>query len=208
MPFGKGRKFLGNANKLTDILIGGWQASGLYIFNSGRPWQLPGNVDVVDPDYYKVDRNRSVNGVQFFQGVRPCVAQYGRDTTKADGYKRDAQGRLVPELLAYSVAAGCTAPSFIIREPFTTRTTAIRDYRVRRPSYEQLDLNFSKTFRLTEKFRFQFRAEAYNLLNTPQYDERAYNTTPTDPEFGSINKNNVRQSNFPRFWQLGFKLLF
>ncbi|MFN0111516.1 MAG: carboxypeptidase regulatory-like domain-containing protein [Blastocatellia bacterium] len=208
LPFGKGRKFLGNANKLTDILLGGWQASGLYIFNSGRPWQLPGGVDVVDPDYYKVDRNRIVNGVQFFQGVRPCVAQYGRDTTKPDGYKRDAQGRLVPELLAYSVTAGCTAPSFIIREPFTTRTTAIRDYRVRRPSYEQLDLNFSKTFRLTEKFRFQFRAEAYNLLNTPQYDERAYNTTPTDPEFGSINKNNVRQSNFPRFWQLGFKLLF
>ncbi|MFN0086480.1 MAG: carboxypeptidase regulatory-like domain-containing protein [Blastocatellia bacterium] len=208
LPFGKGRKFLGGVNRWADLLVGGWQASGLYIFNSGRPWQLPGNVDIVDPDYWKVDRKRFVNGTEWMQGVRPCVAQYGRDTTRADGYKRDAQGRLVPELLAYSVAAGCTAPSFIIREPFTTRTTAIRSDRVRRPSFEQFDMNFSKTFRLTEKFRFQFRAEAYNLLNTPQYDERTYNTTPTDTEFGSINKNNVRQSNFPRFWQLGFKLLF
>ncbi len=208
LPFGKGRKFFGGANKWADILVGGWQASGLYIFNSGRPWQLPAGVDIVDPDYYKVERKRFVNGVQFFQGVRPCVAQYGRDASKTDGYKRDAQGRLVPELLGYSVAAGCTAPSFIIREPFTTRTTAVRDNNVRRPAYEQLDLNFSKTFRLTEKFKFQFRAEAYNLFNTPMYDERAYNVTPTDTEFGSINKNNVRQSNFPRFWQLGFKLLF
>ena len=209
LPFGKGRKFFGGVNKWADILVGGWQASGLYIFNSGRPWQLPAGVDIVDPDYYKVERKRFVNRVQYFQGVRPCVAQYA--TTTAGGvttYNRDAQGRLVPVLLAYSVAAGCTAPSFIIREPFTTRTTAVRDNRVRRPAYEQLDLNFSKTFRLTEKFKFQFRAEAYNLFNTPMYDERAYNVTPTDTEFGSINKNNVRQSNFPRFWQLGFKLLF
>lgn len=208
LPFGKGKRFLGDVNRAVDLVLGGWQASGMYIFNSGRPWQLPGNVDVVDPDYWKVDRKRVVNGVDRIQGVRPCVAQYGRDSSKPDGYKRDANGNLVPELLAYSVAAGCTAPSFIIREPFTTRTTAIRDFRVRRPSYEQLDLNFSKTFRISERMRFQFRAEAYNLFNTPQYDERAYVTTPTDAEFGSINKNNVRQSNFPRFWQLGFKFLF
>ena len=208
LPFGKGRKFLGGAGRLADLLVGGWQASGMYIFNSGRPWQLPGNVDIVDPDYWKVDRKRFVNGTEWMQGVRPCVAQYGRDASRPDGYKRDAQGRLVPELLAYSVAAGCTAPSFIIREPFTTRTTAIRDNRVRRPAYEQFDMNFSKTFRITERVRFQFRGEAYNVFNTPMYDERAYNTTPTDTEFGAINKNNVRQSNFPRFWQLGFKLLF
>jgi hypothetical protein len=205
LPFGKGRKFFGGANKFADLVVGGWQASGLYIFNSGRPWQLPGNVDIVDPNYWQVDRERIINGVELMQGVRPCVAQYQRS---GSDYVRDAQGRLVPQLLAYSVAAGCTAPSFIIREPFTTRTTAIRDNRVRRPAYEQLDLNFSKTFRLTEKFRFQFRAEAYNLFNTAMYDERAYTTDPNNVEFGSINKNNVRQSNFPRFWQLGFKLLF
>ena len=69
-------------------------------------------------------------------------------------------------------------------------------------------MNFSKTFRITEKVRFQFRGEAYNVFNTPMYDERTYGTDPTNAEFGAINKNNNRQSNFPRFWQLGFKLLF
>ena len=206
LPFGRGRKFAGNANKLVDLVAGGWQAAGMYIYNTGRPWQLPGNVDIVDPNYWKVERKRMVNGAEWIQGVRPCVAQYGRN---ADGtYKRDAGGRLVPELLAFSTAYGCTGASFVIREPFTTRTTAIRDSIVRRPAYHQLDINFSKTFRITERFRFQFRAEAYNLTNTPMYDERAYNTTPNDPEFGAINKNNIRQSNFPRFWQLGFKFLF
>lgn len=206
LPFGKGRRFLGNANRFADLFVGGWQAAGLYLFNSGRPWQLPGNVDIVDPDYYKVERNRFVNGANWIQGVRPCVAQYVRNS---DGsLRRTASGAFETQLLTNSINAGCTAPSFIIREPFTTRTTAIRDFRVRRPSYEQFDINFSKTFRITEKMRFQFRAEAYNVFNTPQYDERAYNTDPQNAEFGAINKNNVRQSNFPRFWQLGFKFLF
>jgi len=106
------------------------------------------------------------------------------------------------------VKAGCTAPSFIIREPFTTRTTAVRDARIRRPSYEQLDINFSKRFRISEKASIQFRGEAYNLFNTAIYDERTYNMDPTNAEFGAISKTSIRQSNFPRFWQLGIKFLF
>ena len=79
---------------------------------------------------------------------------------------------------------------------------------VRRPAFEQFDLNLAKTFRITEKMRFQFRAEAYNIFNTPMYDERTYTTDPNSTEFGSINKATNGQSNFPRFWQLGFKFLF
>ena len=210
LPFGKGKQFIGNANRFLDLFVGGWQAAGAYIFNSGRPWQLPGNVDIVDPNYYKVDRKRFVSipaggNAEWLQGVRPCVAQYIRNS---DGtLQRNAQGQLATQWVV-NPGNTCSAPSFIIREPYTTRVTPIRDFNVRRPSFEQFDINFSKTFRITEKMRFQFRAEAYNLFNTPQYDERAFNTNPQDQEFGSINKNNVRQSNFPRFWQLGFKFLF
>ncbi|MFN8005081.1 MAG: TonB-dependent receptor [Acidobacteriota bacterium] len=205
LPFGKGRRWLGNSNRLTDLLVGGWQAAGMYIFNSGRPWQLPGNVDIVDPDYYKVDRKRFVNGAQWIQGVRPCTAQYIRNS---DGtLQRDAAGKLLTQWVV-NPNNSCTTPAFIIREPYTTRIAPIRDPRVRRPAFEQFDMNFSKTFRITEKVRFQFRGEAYNVFNTPMYDERTYGTDPTNAEFGAINKNNNRQSNFPRFWQLGFKLLF
>lgn len=205
LPFGKGRAFLGNSNRLADIFVGGWQLAGMYIFNSGRPWQLPGNVDIADPDYWKVERKRFVNGAEWIQGVRPCTAQYVRNS---DGtLQRDASGKLLTTWVV-NPNNSCTTPAFIIREPYTTRVVMVRDDRVRRPSFEQFDLNLSKTFRITEKLRFQFRGEAYNVFNTPMYDERAFGTDPTNAEFGAINKNNVRQSNFPRFWQLGFKLLF
>jgi hypothetical protein len=189
LPFGKGRKYLGGAHRAVDLFIGGWQMAGMYVYNSGRPWQLPTNVEIVDPNYDQVQRERFINGVELIQGVRPCVAQGGR-------------------LLDFSVAAGCTAPSFVIREPFQTRMAPIRSDKVRRPSFKQFDMNFSKTFRITEGMRFQFRGEAYNVFNTPQYDESTYLRTATDPLFGAINKNTIRQTNFPRFWQLGFKFLF
>ena len=207
-PFGKGKKFLANANRAVDLALGGWTLAGAYIFNSGRPWQLPGNVDYIGKqDDARLDnRLRVLNGTEFIQGVKPCVAQAVKNSSGA--YVRDASGNLTYALVGYSTAYGCTTPNFIIREPFTTRSTAVRDPRIRRPSFTQFDLNLAKTFRITERTRFQFRAEAYNIFNTPQYDERTYNTDPNSTEFGSINRATNGQSNFPRFWQLGFKFLF
>jgi len=43
LPFGKGRKYLGTAGGLTNALLGGWQASAIYAFQSGPPINF-GNV--------------------------------------------------------------------------------------------------------------------------------------------------------------------
>ena len=37
LPFGQGRRFAGNASRLTDVLIGGWTISGQLVSQSGRP---------------------------------------------------------------------------------------------------------------------------------------------------------------------------
>ena len=69
-------------------------------------------------------------------------------------------------------------------------------------------MNLAKTTRITDRVRLQIRVEAFNVLNSPMYDERQYVTDQNSNEFGTINKNTTSQSNFPRFIQLGFKLLF
>lgn len=48
LPFGKGRKFMGNANRLADGVLGGWSVSGLFTYNTGLFLRL-GNV-IVDGD--------------------------------------------------------------------------------------------------------------------------------------------------------------
>ena len=46
----------------------------------------------------------------------------------------------------------------------------------RRPALFMLDVNFAKTTPITNRVRLQVRLEAFNLLNSPQYDERQYGT--------------------------------
>jgi hypothetical protein len=52
------------------------------------------------------------------------------------------------------------------------------------------------------------RLEAFNLLNSPQYDERQYETGTGSADFGRINRNSVPQSGFQRFVQIGLRLMF
>src|SRR5262249_12299103 len=86
VPVGRGRKFLGDAGRLIDGVLGGWELAGAYIFNSGRPWQLPGNVDFVgnQDDARLSNRKRFVNGTELIQGVKPCVAQAVKDSAGRD----------------------------------------------------------------------------------------------------------------------------
>jgi hypothetical protein len=65
-----------------------------------------------------------------------------------------------------------------------------------------LDFSLFKNFRITERFQLQFRAESFNLTNTPVFG--APGTTVNGSNFGVI----TGQSNTPRNIQLGLKLLF
>jgi hypothetical protein len=38
LPFGRGRRLLGNPNRVVDAVLGGWQVQGIYVWRSGRPF--------------------------------------------------------------------------------------------------------------------------------------------------------------------------
>lgn len=66
-----------------------------------------------------------------------------------------------------------------------------------------VNLAAAKTFRLVEKWTFQLRGEAFNLVNRPIY--RPAPTTYTDVRFGMLS---IEQQNFPRNVQVSMKLMF
>ena len=191
LPFGRDRKFMNNANPVLEAIAGGWEVAGMWLFNSGRPWELPANVFYVKDATIK---NIDFGDPDVIRGLQNCVAQ------QADSG--------VVTMLGFSTAAGCTEPNFIIRPNYTPRTTAYRDDQIRRPPFYQFDMNFAKTTRLVGDVRLQVRFEVFNLLNQTMYDERNYENNPTNAAFGTINRRTVGQSNFPRYGQLGIKLLF
>jgi hypothetical protein len=175
---------------VLGALLKGWSVAPMFVYQSGQPWRLPTNVEVVGNPQVNVKKNG-----QFIYGVAPCVAQRNNST---GAY----------QLLAYSVAYGCTEPFFLIREPFQVRRTGWMDDRLRRPGYSELDLNFAKSTQITDRVRFQLRLEAFNIFNSPMYDERDYERNTNSADFGRINRNTVGQSNFQRFVQLGFRVIF
>jgi hypothetical protein len=86
---------------------------------------------------------------------------------------------------------------------FNVRTTPDRFPDIREPQKPQLNLALSKTFALTERYKFLLRWETFNVANTairPGPDTNIDNAT-----FGVLPKN---QRNFPRVMQVAAKFYF
>jgi hypothetical protein len=41
LPFGRGETFFGNVNKYANLILGGWQLTGIFRYNSGLPISAP-----------------------------------------------------------------------------------------------------------------------------------------------------------------------
>jgi hypothetical protein len=192
-----------NEKSVLGYLLGGWSIAPMLVFQTGQPWDMPGNVDLapgvdlenVSLGAQKVNVSTPNGEVGVIYGVKPCVGQRNNTTG-------------VYTLLSVSTAYGCTEPFFLIREANQRRTAMFRYDEFRRPSFWQVDMNFAKTTPIARNMRFQIRLEAFNVFNSPMYDERNYNQTTGSADFGRINRNATGQSNFQRFVQLGFRFLW
>ena len=89
------------------------------------------------------------------------------------------------------------------RANYTLRTVPDRYAWLRQMDNVTVNLAGAKNFQLTERYRFNLRAEAFNLLNHPLYG--APDTTYSDARFGMLP---VGQQNFPRLIQVSAKLSF
>jgi hypothetical protein len=89
--------------------------------------------------------------------------------------------------------------------PFTFGNAPRTITSVRQPGAENLDVSLFKTFNLSKRnegIRLQFRAEAFNVLNHPQF--QGPDTLVGDSLFGVITST----VNSPRQLQLALKLYF
>ncbi len=69
------------------------------------------------------------------------------------------------------------------------------------PPYKNLDLSLMKYFPVTEQVRVQFRTEAFNILNHPNFNI-------PDHILGSARFGQLIEARDPRILQLGLKVLF
>jgi hypothetical protein len=145
------------------------------------------------------DPNRQVEGVFLRIHARPSVASgrlsigVGTQRPNATGISPETSGSIESRLGGYiNPAAFSTAPQY-------TYGNVSRTIPMRGPSQAFTDVSLSKTFRLFEGVKMLFKADAFNMTNTPVF--YGPNTQIGTATFGQITS----QANFPRVIQLGVR---
>ena len=82
------------------------------------------------------------------------------------------------------------------------RTFPSRFGNLREAAWNNVDVSIIKDTHLTETIKLQYRAEAFNAFNHPNFNNP--NTTPTSSNFGKITS----QQNLPRTIQMALKVVW
>ena len=180
LPYGHGRHFGANSNNFVNEVLGGWQLTLINTMTSGTPinfnYSLSSGSSLYGTDLYTYRPNRNVG-----------TPLYGTRTKTATA---------VTNVFNASV----TAPAFSI--PTTTPFGTASRNMGRSDAFYQADLGLHKAFPLwNEASKFDFRAEAFNVLNKVNYF--GANSTVGGSSFGQIT--NAYQ---PRQLQLAGKIIF
>jgi hypothetical protein len=178
LPYGKDRRFGSTAPYMVNAILGGWQLSVINTMSSGLPvnlnYTLPTSAGTVVTDIYT---------------FRPSVS--GNPVAPASSRVKTASA-----LNGYLNKANVYIP--LTGSPFgNAQRNMVVSY-----AFFQTDLGIHKAFRLwKEGTSFDFRAEAFNLLNKVNY--QAPDPNISDSTFGSIT------SAYPaRQLQLAAKVIF
>jgi len=104
-----------------------------------------------------------------------------------------------------TIAKWFNTAAFVNTPAFTIQTTGPRSPDVRNDFTRNVDAVMVKSFKPTiwdHQWNLQFRAECYNLFNTPQFGSP--NGTVSSASFGQVTS----QRNVPREFQFGLKIKF
>jgi Carboxypeptidase regulatory-like domain/TonB dependent receptor len=175
LPYGRDTKNGAHASGLMQTLFGRWQFGTMFNARTGLP------IDV------EIARNSTVvyrNNVTGVITTSPVVGSDGTIMTTpivnvpGGGQSRNVQRpNLVPGVDPYLHNQGwlyLNPAAFSMPAPGTYGNLG-RDA-LRGPSISQVDLTLSKKFTLTEMANIEFRAECFNVFNSPVYQVPNYAT--------------------------------
>jgi hypothetical protein len=160
LPFGHGKQFATTVPKAVDYVIGGWQINPFWVAGTGTPVNL------------------SVNGDSVGIGNRPDLAgdvNLGsmKNVNNSNGHFMSWFDKGAFTVPTKNAAGIYTRPGTVARNTFAG------------PGYDQATASLFKNIPVGEKVIGQFRFEAYNLLNHPQFTNPDSNVN--DANAGLIN---------------------
>ncbi len=177
LPFGSGKELFSSASHAANEIVGGWSLNYIFSFQSGQPFTVPSSV--ATSGGFTADAN--IVGDQY-TGAKTVNHWLNASSFATppiyDGSANNDQG--------FAPLGG-------------------KQMQSRGPSFFNIDSSVSKNFAIKgESTYLQFRAEAFNLLNHPQFSNPGSLNYTSPNTFASITS--VR--NATRIMQLALKLYF
>jgi Carboxypeptidase regulatory-like domain/TonB dependent receptor len=172
LPFGKGREYHADNGWLSTVLSG-WESYGIVTLQSGRPFTV-----ALLSEIDNSGTGRSILG--FGANDRPNLIGN-------------------PELSNGTTLQWFNTAAFAFPAPGTFGNAGrnILDG----PGFQNVNASLVKNTALTERVNLQFRAEAFNLFNHPNFNL-------PDNFLGSPTFGRITSARDPRHIQFGLKLLF
>ena len=182
LPFGKGRKYLTDVNKFTDLALGGWELGGVLNTRTG----LALDPLIVRPDVvYRDNRDGKIYNNPVLVGGTPMTTAI-INVPYGGASRQVRRPNYVPGVSPYIVGADKTVflnpAAFSIPEPGTFGNAS--RYSLHGPGLSQLDLTLKKRFTITERFNLEFRSEFYNIFNKANFGNppaQLSNALPSSP---------------------------
>jgi hypothetical protein len=181
-PIGKGRALLGNAGGVVNGLVSGWGVSGVTTLQTGFPLSI------------SYGGNNILSSTFGAGTIRPKVIAGCQKSLPGSPLDRFNSGKWFN--------TGCfTAPSV-----FGFGNEPASDPEIRGQGIINFDLAVVRNFIVRERYRIQFRGEAFNLTNYTRFPNPG--TVMGTPTFGVISGGSSSQQNQPRLIQLALRTNF
>jgi hypothetical protein len=170
LPFGKGRRFLSNANRAIDTLVTQWTVSSITTFQSGYPLALTAQPNDLSNNFG-------------FGGIRPMVVP----SCQAE-ITGPAQSRLNNW---FKTSCYVQPPT-----PFSLGNEARTDAKLRTQGINNWDIALTKEIAFSERARLMFTGQFLNAFNRVQFGQPGIQVGSIS--FGQVTSqiNNPRQIQF------------
>jgi hypothetical protein len=170
LPVGRGKTFMGSAGRVTDLLVGGWQLTNTLNYSGGLPFTPSlgecGQISDAGPcrpnatgTPLKTGTSRDANGFLLWFTPLPSGA-LSQSLPEITNSATDITGQNDQCLVARPTSGGFSLPAC-----GQIGNVGRNSYRGPRGFYS--DMALSKTFSITERYKAQFRFDAYNVFNHP-----------------------------------------
>jgi hypothetical protein len=200
LPIGKGKMFMGNANKFVNNAVGGWSLNTIVTLQGGQPLGFPCPTATTS--------GTNCNDVTV-PGQSPQLGLH-KDSNDHLSWIGNPKAFQQPCPLGQPATTGCfpaTGAALLGDGPYQTTG----------PGFHRWDLSAFKNVQINERVSAQFRAEFFNILNHPNFNAPNFGGNGVTAISGSGNFTNsafgeigsTRDAPFdPRQIQFALKLYY